>query len=488
MTLTTALRSATSALSSHSQQISTISRNISGVGDPTYVRRNSDVYTSFFGSTRVETQRLVNQSVHGSSLVANAEAAGANALALGIDRVASLQQLESFAFSPSSLLASLQQSVEFAAAAPSDQATLSSLVEQARTVSSALNSSYDEVLSMRTQADKEISNSVASINALLTQIEEVNNEIVGGAQQGKDLFDSMDVRDQLINQLSEEIGINLIPAANNDIIITTDSGALLFEGKPRDVVFEPTSSFGPTTSGNQLRIDGVVVSGPDAVLELKSGKIAGNLSLRDDFLVQQKNQLDEVARGLVDLFAEEDQTGGGKPKLVGLFTWSGGPNVPAAGTLEVGIASSIRINPVVNPEVGGNPEFIRDGALNSDPDYLYNIDGGVGYSDRLFALAAKFEEVASFDPSAGLPANQSLTGFAASSLDQLNSKRASALDSRDFRNEVANQFLQTLQSETGVNLDYELSRMLEVERTYQANARILNAVDDMLITLLDVAR
>ena len=260
MTLTTALRTASSSLTTHSQQISNISRNISGVGDPTYVRRDSDVYTALYGTTRIETQRYVNQSVLTSTLSANSDAAGSQSLAQGIDRVASLQQLESFAFSPSKLLAGLQQAVEFAAAAPSDSATLGSLVEQAKTVSTAINASYDEILLMRAQADKEISSSVENINSILNQIKEVNDIIVDGTRVGRDVFDSLDSRDRLINELSEEIGINLVPAENNDLIITTRSGALLFEGKPREVSFQPTPAYGSQTTGNQLRVDGVTVS------------------------------------------------------------------------------------------------------------------------------------------------------------------------------------------------------------------------------------
>lgn len=488
MTLTTALRTANSALGSHSQQISNISRNISGVGDPTYVRRESDVYTGLYGATRVETTRYVNQAVFGSAMSAYSDAAGANALALGMDRVATLQQLETFAFSPSALLSGLKQSVEFAASAPSDQAALTSLVENARSVSSAINVAYDELLTMRADADKQIAASVDNINSILAQIKEVNDTIVDGTRSGRPVFDELDVRDQLINQLSEEIGINLIPRANNDLIITTSSGAMLFEASPREVSFDATPSYGPTTVGGVLRVDGVAVSGPDAALAVSTGKIAGNLELRDGFLLQQQNQLDEIARGLVDLFAEEDQTGGGKPKLAGLFTWQGGPAVPASGILEPGIAQSLRVNPLVNPSVGGDPAFIRDGVINADPDYLYNTEGGAAFSDRLYALSDAFEVAMTFDPAAGLPANQSLNGFAASSLDRLNSQRAAALDDADYRNELATQFQETLQAESGVNLDYELSRLLEVERAYQATARLVTAVDEMLLSLLDAVR
>ena len=487
MNLTSALRTATSSLASHSQQISTISRNISGVGDPNYVRRDTEVRTALYASTTVDTTRYVNQSVYSASITANSNAARAGALAVGVDRIATLQQVQSFAFSPARLLENLKQATEFAAAAPSDAGILTSLVEQARTVSNALNASYDELLNQRAQADKEIVSSVETINTLLSQINDVNEQIVDGTRAGREVFDDLDTRDRLVRELSEEIGINIIPDNDNGIILTTKSGALLFDDRPRDVTFQGTPAFGPSSVGGELRVDGVIVSGPNSPLPIQSGRIAGNLQLRDEVYVEQQNQLDEIARGLVELYSETDQTGGGKPPLAGLFTWGGGPAVPATATLEPGIAATIRVNPLIDPQVGGDPAFLRDGAANGDPDYTYNISGGAGFSDRLFAIANGFDQPLTFDPAAGLPANQSINGFAASTLNSLNAFRAAALDDNDYQTELSQQFSQALQSETGVNLDFEMSRLLEVERAYQATARLLRTVDEMLETLLAAA-
>ncbi|MBO6814765.1 MAG: flagellar hook-associated protein FlgK [Rhizobiaceae bacterium] len=488
MNLTSAIRTATSSLAAQSQQISNVSRNISGVGDPNYVRRDSEILTGSFGSSRVETQRYVSASVYAATVQANGNAVRAGVIATGIDQIASFQDANGFNFSPSSLLADLQRMTEFAAAAPSDGSALSSLVEQARSVAGSLNTSYSELLDMRADADKQVANSVTTINSLLSDISDLNTKIVQGSQTGQDVFDSMDSRDRLISQLSEEIGVRVIPAENNGVVLTTNSGAMLFEGAPRAVTFEATPAYGAGTAGNELRVDGVVVSGPNASLPLRSGRIAGNLEMRDNVIVGQLNQLDEIARTLVDTFAEEDQTAGGKPKLAGLFTWAGGPGVPAAGTLSTGIASTLAVNPLADPTVGGDPALIRDGVLNGDPDYLYNTNGGTGFSDRLYALSAAFDTTNLFDANAGLATNVSLNQFAEASLDQLNANRSAALDESEFQTQLSIQFTETLQSESGVNLDYEMSRLLEVERAYQASARLLSVVDQMLGTLLEATR
>ena len=42
-------------------------------------------------------------------------------------------------------------------------------------------------------------------------------------------------------------------------------------------------------------------------------------------------------------------------------------------------------------------------------------------------------------------------------------------------------------NETGVNLDEELTLLLDIEQSYKAATKILNAVDEMLKSLLDIA-
>ncbi len=486
MTLTNALRTATNAIAVNAKQVSILSRNISGVGNENYVRREAVVSTGIYGTIRVDTQRYVNRSVYDASILASANSAGANVIAAGFDRLVDLQGGDNFSYSPAGLLNDLMQATELAAASPSNSAVLSSLVEQARTTATSLNQFYQDTLSMRATADRQISDSVSSINRLLGQLETVNNQIVNGTRMGDDVFDSLDVRDEILAELSDDIGLKVVPRGNNDIMVMASNGLLLFEKVPRLVSFQSTPSYGPATTGGTLFIDGVPANGSNASLAIDAGRIAGNLELRDDILVRQQKQLDEISRSLIELFAENDQSPAGtKPTSAGLFTWSGGPGVPTSAMLETGISMSIRINPLVDPQQGGDPELVRDGGINGDADYVYNSAGGAGFGDRLLNLSAAFSSLSGFDPQAGLPASQSLLDFASSSLDWLNGGRQSAHGAKSYSSELAIRYKETLLNETGPNLDIEMSRLLEVERSYQASAKLISAIDEMFTVLLN---
>jgi flagellar hook-associated protein 1 len=47
---------------------------------------------------------------------------------------------------------------------------------------------------------------------------------------------------------------------------------------------------------------------------------------------------------------------------------------------------------------------------------------------------------------------------------------------------------QALSNQTGVNIDQEMAMLLDLEHSYAASARMLQAVNDMLATLLNAVR
>lgn len=488
MSLTSALRTATGSLAGNSQHVSLLSKNIAGVGNPDYVRREASISTGVGGLQNFEVKRYVNEAMMRASISATSNAEYQGVLAGGIQQLSVLLDVDGFSGSPIALLGDLEEALQLAAAAPSDVGALTSVIETARNTVNSINSAYQESLTMRAEADAAISSSVNNVNSILGKIKTANDEIVLGSMTNQDVNDAMDTRDALIAELSTEIGISVRSRENNDVIITTESGLILFEQQPRSVEYTRQAVYGPTTVGNQLSIDGVVVTGDGSPMPISTGKIAGNFQMRDSVLVEHQNQLDEFARGLVELFAETDQTGGGKPALTGLFSWSGGPAVPTSGTLSSGIAQTLTINVLVDPAQGGDMTLIRDGGINGDADYIVNVAGSSGFSDHFINLSAKFDEVSSFDAQTGLMTSVSLRTFASTSLDWLQANRQTSLSAFEYQTSLQDSYTTSLRNEMGPNLDDEMSKLLEIERAYQATAKIILAVDQLFKELLNVVR
>ena len=118
---------------------------------------------------------------------------------------------------------------------------------------------------------------------------------------------ALDERDGLLKQISGEIGITTLTRGDNDMVVFAQSGVTLFEGSARTVSFTPTSAFSAGTSGNQVYVDGVPLTHDTFQQPYGTGRLSGLLQLRDQIAPDYQNQLDEIARSLVSMFAEKDQ-------------------------------------------------------------------------------------------------------------------------------------------------------------------------------------
>ncbi len=67
----------------------------------------------------------------------------------------------------------------------------------------------------------------------------------------------------------------------------------------------------------------------------------------------------------------------------------------------------------------------------------------------------------------------------------LQDKRSGAIGDVEYKQTLLDRTKEALSNETGVNLDQETLRLLDLERSFQASSKILQAVDEMLRTLLN---
>jgi flagellar hook-associated protein 1 FlgK len=206
--------------------------------------------------------------------------------------------------------------------------------------------------------------------------------------------------------------------------------------------------------------------------------------LRDIDTVTYQSQLDEVARGLINAFKESDQSGAALPDVPGLFTYPGAPAMPASATVSVGLAGTISVAASVDPAQGGNPNLLRDGAISGNVAYQYNTAGSGGYSTRLQQLITNMDASQPFDATTQGKPNGSLIDYASSSTSWIENQRKTANDNSQYQSTLLDRSTTALSNVNGVNMDDEMSLMLQVERTYSASSKIISTVDQMLQALL----
>jgi flagellar hook-associated protein 1 FlgK len=322
--------------------------------------------------------------------------------------------------------------------------------------------------------------SVSTINSLLSKFQDVNTTIVNGTATGADISDALDQRDTILQSLSKEIGVTTTTDASGSMSIYTDSGATLFNVVPRSVTMTPTNSFSASTVGAAVYVDGVPVTGSNAVMPIHSGALAGLANLRDTVSTQYQAQLDSIAGGLVNAFAETDANTGGK--LPGLFTSSGATTIPGA-TLATGLAGQIQVSSAVDPAQGGSLSLIRDGGING-ASTIQNTSGAAGYNSVIAQDISALGATAGFPSGTGLSSSTSLTGYAADSASWLDGRYQSASNDATYQSTLLTQTSQALSNATGVNIDDQMSQMLELENSYQASAKLISTINSMFGALL----
>jgi len=483
MSLTTATNIAQSALNVISAQTEVLTRNIAGANaTSTYSTKIVNVATSIDGGAQVASiVRVQNQTLFDNLLSATSSSSKQSAISAGLDQIETTVGTSAdgtASQSPSVLLANFVSALQSYDASPSDSSFAGAAVSAAKSLVSGLNSATTTVQTIRQQADSDIAASVTTINSLLQQFQTVNNEIVRGTVTGADTTDAQDARDELLKQLSEQIGITTVTGNNNTMNIYTDSGVTLFQGTARTVSFTPTTTFTSGTTGNALYVDGVPVTGPSATMGIQSGKLAGLVSLRDNITVTYQNQLDEIAGSLISNFAESDQSGGGGPDQPGLFTTVGSSTLP---TSTAGLAGLITVNASVDPSQGGNAFLLRDGGI-SDPsgtNYTYNTNGDASYSDRISQLLTNLSATQSFGAGGGITSTGTISDYAGASVSWLETQRTDASSESTYQTTLLSQSTTALSNGTGVNIDSQMSHMLTLEQSYQASAKLMATINSM---------
>ncbi|MDX2266245.1 MAG: flagellar hook-associated protein FlgK [Hyphomicrobiales bacterium] len=491
MSLTLGLDIASSSLRASAANAAVASRNVANAGDPSASRKIASMAWTPGGGVRLAAvTRAADASLHEKLLSATSSEARLSVMSRALERLSEATGAVDDEGSPAALAGKLRDALQTYADAPGDALRGQAVVTAAHDLARSLNSASAATQTARAEADAKIAEGVARVNELLADFAELNAAIVTGSRAGRDMTADMDRRDAVLKSMAEQIDIRTMTRADGDMAIFTAGGLTLFATTPRTLSFTPTPLFTAATAGAPVYVDGVPATqgGP---LAIGGGAIAGHVELRDALAPVYQSQLDEMARGLIALFRESDVSATpSQPDAAGLFTYGGAPAIPTAGAASLGLAADIRVADRADPARGGDPSRIRDGGVSNpgDPAFVANPSGAAGYSTRLLALIDGFEAPAAFDPAAQLGDTASLLEFAASSVGWFEGQRQTAEGNLEFVSAQAQRVGEAHANAVGVNLDDELARLLEIERAYQASAKLLSSIDSMYGALFQAIR
>ncbi len=330
MTLASTIQTAQTIFNNTATQSSIVAKNIQNSGNPDYARRLAMMGIDSDGQRFITVQRAQNANLFKQNVTSIAEEAGQTRLLAGLQQIQSALGGEEYKNSPSHYMSVLRDSLQSYAASPNNNTMAATAIGDARDLANSLVQTTRAVQGLRGQVDMEILQQVDELNRMLKKFGEANDQVITFTATGKDASDALDRRDTLLKQISAITGIQPVTRNNNDMVLYNTDGTVLFENSARAVTFTPKANFDASTVGEPIRVDGVPMKAGVGGNTSGQGTLAALLQLRDDVAPTMQAQLDETARGLVNMFREKDQTGSGQPDRAGLFSWSGGPALPSA--------------------------------------------------------------------------------------------------------------------------------------------------------------
>ena len=497
MSLSSAISTAQTIFSNTGMQSAALSRNIANASNPDYARRVGVTSIDSNGAQRMTIERTYDNGLVKQTMKSTSESAAQDLLQQKLEGVRSLLGGNDYETAPSTFLKTLRDNLQAYATKPNESTLAATVISSASDVANSLNGISAEIQSMRGTVDQEIGDLIEELNGLLDQFADVNNAIKAGTALGQDVNNELDMRERYLKQISGIIGVKSFTRNDNDMALYTTDGTMLFDVDKRKILFLPQPAYDAMTEGNPLIIDGAQITAGEGGNSTAKGKLQALLQVRDSIIPTYQNQLDETARGLVEMFQQNDMTGGGADPLPGLFTWAGyagGDTIPTTGELVPGLAALIKVNDGLVKSKGGDPTLLRDGGYDVDglgidaSAYLGNTNDEAGYSTLLDGYVATFEGDRDFDTAAFLDARTTIGEYATGSvgwLEQLISESSTAKDNKQAQ---LTRVVEALSNTTGVSLDEEMSLMLALEQSYKASSKLVSTVDQMMEALLAAVR
>ncbi len=304
MSINTILGSALSGLNAAQLGLRSASTNISNVNTPAYARTEANIVSrnvagAGLGVDAASLTRITDRFLLATSLSANGDAAAGEAKASILDRV----QAQFGTFDDAgSLFARLNSAfAEIGAAAldPASGVRRLTAVSDVQFLFDEFARLEGEILTARSEAQRQIGFSIDRANALILQIADMNSDITRGRLQG-DATGAENRQEALIADLSEILDIKVDRTDIGTAILRTSDGVLLLGQFPLTLE-GPTA--GPGNLGQSFSpIQGRTPTGNVVELQshFKSGALRGYLDLRDKELPALALELAEFASGTAD--------------------------------------------------------------------------------------------------------------------------------------------------------------------------------------------
>lgn len=347
---------------------------------------------------------------------------------------------------------------------PESQATRTLVRENANFVAKDFGRVTKSLRDIQDEVDFSIASELNEVNAITEEIADLNTRVMSVEISGAGANDERDRRDLLVKRLGEKLNIHVAEGKSGEVTITAGQTAVLVSGSESATLSaEATPEHDNKREGNvDIVYRQTKYTDPMIVTDqIKSGKIGGALTVRDETINGLIQNMDEMAYNLaravndahiqgynakgetnIDFFKEPDQVRGAASNLqLSEEIARDANNIAAAATPD-----APGDNRVANVIANLQTEKI----MGEDAATLDDYYGGV--IGRLAVITKKANGVS------------------------------------EHQKGIVTQLENIRESISGVSLDEEAMKMIEYQKSYEASAKLIKVADDMLRTVIELVR
>lgn len=303
MSLATASRIAYSGLSAATYKMNLASSNISNADTDGYTEKSATQIATTTGTTGsgtaiTGTTSNVDRYLLASLVDSDSDLAAAKTTQSYADQLQSLMGSTSGTTdggtSITSSMASLESAVTTLAASPDSDADKATLISSATSLANQLRSISGSLQTQRGDADKEISDDVASVNASLKTISDLNSQIVSLKAEGQSTADLEDQRTTALRSIAGSMNVNSYTTSSGALYVTTKGGKTLVDGAAHTLSYTAAGGVGQSTTFGDITVDGNAVTN-----DITSGSISALKTMRDTTLPNAQTALNTFASTLM---------------------------------------------------------------------------------------------------------------------------------------------------------------------------------------------
>ena len=317
----------------------------------------------------------------------------------------------------------------------------------------------DQLKGIQDDLDRQIETNVEEINQHSKELAQLNEKIQLVEVQGMTANDERDRRDLLLKKIGEKIDITWAEGRDGMVAVTAGNNAILVSGTSHNNLKASRTDerdrmeifYRPSENGSLFQV----------TEQFHGGKIGGALEIRDQLIEKHLDTVDNLAYSIAKEVNSIHVEGYDRYGREGVLFFEMPEEVK-------GSAELLKINETVALDVGRIAAAARPNAPGDNT--IANMVSTLQFRKVMEDGGSTFDD------------------FYNAQVGQIGTLAQRAVKNQESQRNILNQLSNIRESVSGVSLDEEATKMIEMQKAYDASARLIRTADEMFDTILNLKR